>query len=172
MSLGAAVDSIEAAVDGGGTGAAAAVTGQADGEGDGDAWQASPDDLMAVWNYSRCVGETQAAFTVKTVISYGLTNHFAKSGLGQTSERLTTQRNGDCHRRIAITLDSLMLGPLVVAVWAGFAIHNIMPMVMHYRLRWVLSKRWVDKRNTQSETIEASVSSSPFSQFLAMRFNE
>ena len=61
MSLGAAVDSIEAAVDGGGT-AAAAVTGQADGDGRGDTWQASPDDLMAVWNYSRCVGELTGRF--------------------------------------------------------------------------------------------------------------
>ena len=82
MSLGAAVDSIEAAVDGGGTGAAAAVTGQADGEGDGDAWQASPDDLMAVWNYSRCVGETQAAFAAKSVIFVRFDQPFCKVRLG------------------------------------------------------------------------------------------
>jgi hypothetical protein len=92
MSLGAAVSSIEAAVDGGGTGAALA-TGQADAEGEGGAWQASPNDLMAVWNYSRCVGETQAIFTVKSVIF--VCRPFCKDRLGTNIRKTHSTTNGD-----------------------------------------------------------------------------
>ena len=34
-----------------------------------------------------------------------------------------------------------MVGPLVVAVWVGFLMRNLMPYLIYNRMRWVLRKR-------------------------------
>ena len=67
-------------------------------------------------------------------------NSSAQDGAFQASPSQLMQW-WDYNHRISTTIDSLMMGPLVVAVWAGFAVHNIMPMVAYNRLRWVLAKR-------------------------------
>eukprot|EP01043_Picozoa_sp_COSAG02_P036228 COSAG02_NODE_2640_length_8349_cov_40.398545_2_plen_730_part_00 len=43
--------------------------------------------------------------------------------------------------RIYTTIDSLMIGPLIVAVWVGFAVRNLLPWILHNRLRWLAVKR-------------------------------
>lgn len=47
----------------------------------------------------------------------------------------------DYNTRIYTTIDSLMIGPLIVAVWSGFVIRNLLPALIFQRLRWITAKR-------------------------------